>query len=166
MQNQLCRGSLEQWKTSGGRTRPRSYKLLLTIMTQEASMKQSRSCMSIKTKHITTPEQGWCIHPHREVRALEKMAGALLQAAEQTRNHGSTGQSAPSIHSVWARCSPHTGWGHQSHQRAKTQQTTRAWWHCSLDRPVWWWYMDTMHAPAVHKAVESWRTTIRLQKMH
>ena len=39
---------------------------------------------------------------------LEEMAGTLLWAAEQTRNHHhiSTRQSAPSIHSVQARCSP------------------------------------------------------------
>ena len=89
------------------------------------------------------------------------MAGTLLQAAEQTRNHhhGSTGQSAPSIHSVWARCAPLTGWGQQSHQRAKTQQSTGACWHHSWDIPVWWWHIDIMHAPAVHKAVGSCRTT-------
>ena len=53
---------------------------------------------------------------------------------------------------------PHIGW---SHQRAKIQQNTRAWWHCSRDIPVQWWHTDIMHASTVHKVLGSSRTTAR-----
>ena len=46
-------------------------------MTQEASIKQSRLFMVHQSKAMTTPEQGWHIYPHREVRSLEKMAGVF-----------------------------------------------------------------------------------------
>ena len=110
-----------QWKTSGGKTRPRSCNLLLTVMTQEVSIKQTRSCMVHQRK---THHNSWArmVHPSSQrsqstwkddKNIFHKLLNrpGIITVEAQGRVH-----SQPILYELDA---PHTGWSHQSHQRAK-----------------------------------------------
>ena len=94
------------------------------------------------------------------------MAGTLLWAVAQTRNHncGSIGQSVPSIYSVQARCYPTLDEVIKAVKELKPNKAPGFDGIAAKIIPVWWWHTDIMHAPAVHKAVGSCRTTTRPQR--